>query len=115
MPQRRLREAAGCADVGRRQGTRWLAGLELPAEERESVDGGTRQIEFLNVEIKAVEELIAEQALSWPEIRRLDAVRALDRIGAATSIAAIGRPDRFLTSQARRLPRTGTEGPSRQA
>jgi len=40
-------------------------------EERESVDAGIRHIEFLDTEIAAVERLIAQQALSWPEIKRL--------------------------------------------
>ena len=49
----------------------WLAGLELPVEERESVDPGIRHIEFLDSEIAAVEELIAKQALESAEIKRL--------------------------------------------
>jgi hypothetical protein len=36
-------------------GRRWLAELELPEEERESVDSALRQIEFLDSEIEAVE------------------------------------------------------------
>jgi hypothetical protein len=40
-------------------------------EGRESVDAGMRHIEFLDLEIAAAEKLIAQQALSWPEIRRL--------------------------------------------
>lgn len=40
-------------------------------EERESVDAGIRQFEFLDVEIAAVERLIAQQARSLPETRRL--------------------------------------------
>ena len=38
---------------------------------RATVSNGLRQIAFLDSEIKAVEKLIAQQALSWPEIRRL--------------------------------------------
>jgi transposase len=37
------------------KGRRWLAGLELALEERETVDGCMRQIEFLDTEIAAVE------------------------------------------------------------
>jgi hypothetical protein len=44
-------------------GRRWLAGLDLPAEERESVDAGLRQIDFLDTEIEAVERLICTEAL----------------------------------------------------
>jgi hypothetical protein len=40
-----------------------LAGLELPVEERESVDAGIRHIEFQDAEAAAVERLIAQQSL----------------------------------------------------
>ena len=69
-----------------------LAGLELPVEERESVDAGIRHIEFLDAEIAAVERLIAQQALEWPEIRRLMTVPGVNPICAATFIAAVGDP-----------------------
>jgi hypothetical protein len=55
---------------------------------------GLRQIVFLDAEIKAVEQLIAQQALSWPEIRRLMTVPGVNLICAATFIGAIGRADR---------------------
>jgi len=70
-----------------------------PLEERESVDAGIRHIDFLDAEIAAVERLIAQQALNWPEIRRLMTVPGVNLIGAATFIAAIGHADRFLTSR----------------
>jgi transposase len=63
------------------------------------VDAGLRQIVFLDAEIKAVEKLIAQQALRWPELRRLMTVPGANLICAATFIAAIGRADRFLTSR----------------
>ena len=49
-----------------RQGAvaRWLAALELPADERETVDGCLRQIDFLDAEIALIEREIAEQALA---------------------------------------------------
>jgi transposase len=79
---------------------RWSGGsVALPVEERESVDAGLRQIVFLDAEIKAVEKLIAQQALRWPELRRLMTVPGANLICAATFIAAIGRADRFLTSR----------------
>jgi len=68
-------------------------------EERESVDAGLRQIEFLDSEIAAVERLIAQQALCWPEIRRLMTVPGVNLICAATFIAAVDDPHRFLTSR----------------
>jgi transposase len=97
--QRRLIERPPFADLFGVTGRRWLAEVKLPVEERESVDAGLRQIVFLDGEIKAVEKLIAQQALSWPEIRRLMTVPGVNLICAATFIAAVGRADRFFTSR----------------
>ena len=52
--QRRLKARPPCSDLFGVKGRQWLAGLELPVEERESVDAGIRQIEFLDAEIAAV-------------------------------------------------------------
>jgi transposase len=97
--QRRLQGRPPCSDLFGVKGRQWLASLELPLEERESVDAGIRHIEFLDAEIAAAERLIAAQALGWPEIRRLMTVPGVNLICAATFIAAIGNADRFLTSR----------------
>jgi transposase len=97
--QRRLQAKPPCSDLFGVKGRHWLAGLELPLEERESVDAGMRHIEFLDVEIAAAEKLIAQQALSWPEIRRLMTVPGVNLIGAATFLAAVGNANRFLSSR----------------
>ena len=97
--QRRLQERPPCSDLFGVKGRAWLAGLQLPVEERESVDAGIRQIEFLDAEIAAAERLIAQQALSWPEIRRLMTVPGVNLVCAATFIAAVGNANRFLTSR----------------
>ena len=97
--QRRLQARPSCSDLFGVKGRAWLAGLELPVEERESVDAGIRQIEFLDAEIAAAERLIAQQALSWPEIRRLMTVPGVNLVCAATFIAAVGNANRFLTSR----------------
>src|SRR5436190_21729716 len=97
--QRRLQAKPPCSDLFGVKGRRWLAGLELPLEERESIDAAMRHVEFLDAEIAAVEKLTAQQALSWPEIRRLMTVPGVNLICAASFIAAIGNPDRFLTSR----------------
>jgi transposase len=73
--------------------------LELPLEERQSVDAGIRHVEFLDAEVAAVERLIAQQTLSWPEIRRLMTVPGVNLICAASFIAAVGDPCRFMTSR----------------
>src|SRR4051794_28862394 len=97
--QRRLQGKPPCSDLFGVKGRRWLAGLELPLEERESVDAGLRHIEFLDAEIAAVERLIAQQALEWPEIRRLMTVSGVNLICAASFLAAVGDPRRFLTAR----------------
>ena len=97
--QRRLQGKPPCSDLFGLKGRRWLAGLELPLEERESVDVGIRHIDFLDGEIAAVERLIAQQALAWPQIRRLMTVPGVNLICAATFIAAVGDARRFLTSR----------------
>jgi len=97
--QRRLQGKPPCSDLFGVKGLRWLAGLELPLEERESVDAGVRHVEFLDAEIAAVERLIARQALEWPQIRRLMTVPGVNLICAATFIAAVGDAGRFVTSR----------------
>src|SRR4051812_35397274 len=97
--QRRLAGKPPCSDLFGVKGRRWLAGLELPVEERESVDAGVRHIDFLDSEVAAVERLIAQQALDWPEIQRLMTVPGVNLICAASFIAAIGDITRFFTSR----------------
>jgi transposase len=77
------------------KGRGWLAALELALEERETVDGCMRQIEFLDEEIAAVERLIAQAALGSPQIQRLMSVPGVNVIVAATFLAAIGDIGRF--------------------
>jgi transposase len=83
------------ADLFGKKGRRWLDELELPEEERESVDSALRQIEILDSEIAAVERLIASEALASTEIKRLMTVPGVNVICAATFLAAIGDIRRF--------------------
>jgi transposase len=81
------------------KGRRWLSGLELPEEERESVDSGLRQIEFLDSEIEAVERLISAAALESAEVRRLMTVPGVNVICAASFMAAVGEIHRFPSTR----------------
>jgi transposase len=83
------------ADLFGVKGRRWLAELELPVEERETVDAGMRQVEFLDAEIAAVERLIARDALNSPQIKRLMTVPGVNVIVAASFVAAVGDIHRF--------------------
>ena len=77
------------------KGRQWLAEQELPVAEQESVDTALRQVDFLDAEIAAVEQLIAAEALSWPEVKRLMTVPGVNVIVAATFMAAVGDITRF--------------------
>jgi transposase len=85
------------SDLFGKRGRQWLAELELPDEERESVDAALRQVEFLDSEIEAVERLIAAEALDSLEIGRLMTVPGVNVIVAATFMGAIGDVRRFAS------------------
>jgi transposase len=92
---RRLVARPGFSDLFGVAGRRWLRELELPLEERETIDSGLRQIEFFDCELAEVERLIALDALGWPEVRRLMTVPGVNVIVAATFVAAVGDARRF--------------------
>jgi transposase len=92
---RRLITKPAVSDLFGLAGRRWLRELELPVEERETVDGCLRQIDFLDDEIAAVEKQIAAEALGSPEVKRLMTVPGVNVIVAATFLAAVGDIGRF--------------------
>jgi transposase len=73
---RRLKGKPPFADLFGVRARQWLAELELPVEEAETVAACLRHVEFLDREIAAVDALIAKQALESEEARRLMTVRA---------------------------------------
>jgi transposase len=81
------------------EGRRWLEGLELPDEERETVDGALRQVDFLEEEIAKVDRMIAADALASPAARRLMTVPGVNVVTAATFMAAIGDASRFRSAR----------------
>jgi transposase len=92
---RRLIKKPAVSDLFGLAGREWLREVELPAEERETVDGCLRQIEFLDQEIAEVEQQVARDALSSSQIKRLMTVPGVNVIVAATFLAAVGDVDRF--------------------
>jgi transposase len=92
---RRLKGRPQVSDLFGNKGRAWLAELELPIEERETLDSGLRQIDFLDAEVASVDRVIAHDALNWPEARRLMTVPGVNLIVAATFLAAIGNIERF--------------------
>jgi transposase len=98
---RRLQGRPPVSDVFGVRGRRWLAELELPEDERETVAGCLRHIDLLNGEISELEKAIACEALGSAEVRRLMTVPGVSAITATTFMAAIGDIRRFTS--ARRL------------
>ena len=79
-------------DVFGKAGRRWLAALELPADERETVDCCLREVDFLDNEVGLIERELARQAMSSQEIRRLMSVpRGEPRLGGC--LRGCGRRD----------------------
>ena len=96
---RRLVPKPGFSDLFGVAGRHWLSELELPAAERESVDSAMRQIEFCESEIAAIEKLVASEALTSAEIRRLMSVPGVGVITAAAFMAAVGDIRRFPSAK----------------
>jgi hypothetical protein len=90
------------------KGRAWLAEQQLATCERETVDAGLRQVDFLDGEIAQVNQLIAAEALGWPEIKRLMTVPGVNVIVAATFMAAVDR--RKLTAYLGLDPRVRQSG-----
>jgi transposase len=93
--QRNLLDRPGVYDVAGERGRRFLEGVELPADERQTVAGCLRQIDFLDREIAAVDRALAEAAVGSPEIRRLMTVPGVNLHTAATFMARVGEIGRF--------------------
>ena len=96
---RRLVPKPGFSDLFGKAGRRWLAELELPAAERESVSSAMRQVDFCESEIAAIEKVVASEALGSEEIRRLMSVPGVGAITAAAFMAAVGDIRRFPSAK----------------
>jgi transposase len=82
-------------DLFGKAGRRWLAGIELPEEERVSVDGCLRQIDFLARELEEIDRVLARRALASPEVRRLMTVPGVNMQTAVGFMASVGDIRRF--------------------
>ncbi len=92
---RTLKGRPPMSDAFGKGGRVWLAALELPGDERETVDGCLRQIDFLDGEIAILERAIAEHALGSEAVKRLMTVPGVSLMTATTFIAAVGDIRRF--------------------
>src|SRR5215218_7525741 len=94
---RNLKGRPPMTDVFGKSGRPWLGKLELPPDERQTVDGCLREIDFLDGEIAMLEKEIAQHALASEDIQRLMTVPGVSLMTAATFIAAVGEIDRFAS------------------
>ena len=92
---RNLCERPPVTDAFGRAGRAWLAALELPVDERLTLEGCLRQIDFLSGEIAALDREIARLALDWPEVMRLMTVPGVNVQTAAAFMASVGDIRRF--------------------
>ncbi len=92
---RNLKGKPPMSDICGRKGRQWLAALELPADESETVACCLREVDFLDAEIALIERELAAQALSSQEIRRLMTVPGVSLVSAATFVAVVGDAKRF--------------------
>ncbi|HEX3317800.1 MAG TPA: IS110 family transposase [Solirubrobacteraceae bacterium] len=96
---RNLCERPPVTDAFGKAGRQWLADLELPADERLTLDGCLRQVDFLDREVAAIDREIAKQTLAWPQVLRLMTVPGVNVHTAATFMAAIGDIRRFPSAR----------------
>jgi transposase len=85
------------SDLFGRAGRRWMATLVLPVDERHTLDGCLRQVDFLADELAVIDRAIAERVLASKDMRRLITIPGVDATTAATMMATIGRIQRFPT------------------
>jgi transposase len=96
---RNLKGRPPMSDLFGSKGRPWLSGLDLPADEQDTVQACLRQIDFLASEIAHVDRQLAQHALTSPEIKRLMTIPGVGVTTAATLIAAIGDIHRFPTAK----------------
>jgi transposase len=97
--QRNLKGRPPVSDVFGKRGRGWLASLALPADERATVDGCLREIDFLSEEVAAIEREPAGLALGSAELRRLMTVPGVGLGSAQTFLAVVGDVRRFETAK----------------
>ena len=96
---RRLQGRPPVSDVFGVTGRRWLAALELPDDERETISGCLRHVDFLDREVGELDRAIAGQALTNDAILRLMTVPGVSVITASKFVAAIGDIRRFHSAR----------------
>lgn len=93
--QRNLKPRPPMADAFGVAGREWLAALALPVDERDTVNAGLRQIDFLTEEITTLERDLARYTLDSVEAKGLMTVPGVGMITATVFLAAVGDIGRF--------------------
>jgi transposase len=96
---RNLKGRSPMTDVFGKAGRQWLAALELPADERETLECCLREVDFLDSEVALIERELARVALDCQEIRRLMTVPGVSLVSAATFVAVVGDVHRFHSAK----------------
>ncbi len=94
---RNLIERPPASDLFGVKGLRWLATVELPGDERETVSSCLRQLQFLGDELHRLDQVIAQSALEHQSIGLLLTVPGVNLITAVAFMAAVGDISRFET------------------
>jgi transposase len=77
------------------RGRAWLGSLELPPDERLTVDAAVRIDAVLSEQVEAVERAIATAVVDDPRARRLLTIPGIGLVIAASILAVVGDIDRF--------------------
>ena len=109
---RNLKGRPPMTDAFGKRGRAWLTELELPGDERQTVDGCLRQIDFVDTEIAILERAIADHALGSARHQAADdRARGEPDHGGDVHRRRRRHPTLRRSAQARRLPRPGPQGP----
>ena len=96
---RNLKRQPPATDLFGVRGRAWLAVQELPLDERLTVDGCLRHLDFLGEELAQIDRLIAAEALATTDVRRLMTIPGIDVTTAVTLVAVIGDVSRFPSAR----------------
>jgi transposase len=96
---RNLKGRSPASDPFGVKGRAWIAEQVLPIDERLTIDGCLRQLDFLGGELAQIDAVIAQQVLGDDDVRRLMTIPGIDVVTATTLVAVIGDVRRFPTSR----------------
>src|SRR3954451_17803209 len=92
---RNLAPTPPVSDLFGTAGRLWLSRQLLPADERSTVLALLRQLDFHGTELAVVDQELAIEALTDPQVARLMTIPGLDAIAAISVVAAVGDFARF--------------------